>query len=369
MSKHRFSFVARPRHCGRRSGISHRLLVAAIFSAGCAADPASPHNDHPPRTFRMGFSAIPPRADQNATLAALELWTRRADIAMMHVSVPYKVLLSGTTAAAYVDAVDLPLANYYRAKGLPIAAMLDVTDGLNRAAEAPDLVSIGRSITEPAVQAAYRAYATAFAAKIRPSWMGLAAETNLIRETASPAVYVAIVKMSNDAAADIHALGGTLPSLYVSVQADIEWGRILHGNVFQGVERDFADFPFLTVLGVSSYPYFTFPDPEDVPLDYYARLVRGHAVPTMVVEGGWTSESFGNIQSSQAKQARYLRRQAEMLDSAKSIAMIQLTFTDRDVASSGANFGPFSTIGLVTDQLVPKGALATYDSIFARPRK
>ena len=35
----------------------------------------------------------------------------------MHISVPYKALLTGTTAATYVNTVDLPLANLYRGEG------------------------------------------------------------------------------------------------------------------------------------------------------------------------------------------------------------------------------------------------------------
>lgn len=319
----------------------------------------------------MGFSAFPPRATETSLLAALDLWTRRADMAIMHVSVPYKVLLSGITANTYVDTVEVPLANYFRAKNLPIVVTLDVTDGLNRTAEAPDLVSIGRSITEPAVQQVYRQYALAIASKIRPAYLGLAAETNLIRETAPAPVYAAMVQMTNAAAGEINALSGTRPTLYVSVQADIAWGRFLQNNVYQGVERDFTDFPFMKALGLSSYPYFTYADPSDVPLDYYARLPNGRSTPVLVVEGGWTSGAVGDIQSSEEKQARYLRRHEQILDSARAVAVFQLNFTDLDIASLNFPSGsilPFAKIGLVDVDLAPKRALATYDSIFARRR-
>jgi len=52
------------------------------------------------------------------------------------------------------------------------------------------------------------------------------------------------------------------------------------------------------------------------PEAYYARLSNGRKLPVMVVEGGWTSGSAGAIQSSLTKQARYLRRQERLLDSA-----------------------------------------------------
>jgi hypothetical protein len=321
----------------------------------------------------MGFSAIPPKPTEESLLDALQMWTRRGDAAIMHVNVPYEALLTGTTASTYVTEVELPLATYYRGKGLPITYMIDVTNGLDRAAEAPDLVQLGRSIQEPAIQSLYRQYARAVAQIIQPAYLGLAAETNLIHDVAPPGLYSAIVTMTNAAANEINALTGPKPALFVSIQADIAWGRIIHHNVYQGVDRDFTDFPFIQVLGLSSYPYFTFPNPEDVPLDYYSRLVIGRTTPVMVVEGGWTSASVGSVVSTEEKQVRYLRRHEQMLDSAKALAVFQLTFTDFDLTvfppqPAGSTLPLFARLGLVDENLNPKLALATYDSIFARPK-
>ena len=60
---------------------------------------------------------------------------------------------------------------------------------------------------EPAVQAVYRSYVLAAARKLNPEFIGLAAETNLIRAAAPPAVYAAVVRAANDAAADLRAAG------------------------------------------------------------------------------------------------------------------------------------------------------------------
>ena len=62
-----------------------------------------------------------------------------------------------------------------------------------------------------------------------------------------------------------------------------------------------------------------------------------------------------------------------LLDSARALAVVQLDFTDIDTLSlnlpPGTSLGPFSQLGLVDMNLNPKPALATWDSIFARPRK
>src|SRR5262249_43812190 len=143
---------------------------------GCKNNVANPAlTNLPSRTYRMGFSANPPQPTNESALATVNAWTKHADAAIMHVSVPYKSLLSGITAATYVNTVDLPLANLYRGKGFPLLVItVDVTDGLNRAAEAPDLVQLKRSITEPAVQLVYRQYVQAITSLIRPDYLGLA---------------------------------------------------------------------------------------------------------------------------------------------------------------------------------------------------
>ena len=271
----------------------------------------------------------------------------------------------------FENAVDLPLANYYRAKNITIVVTVDVTNGLDRSAQDPDLVAMHRSITEPAVQQVYRDYVKALVAAVHPAYLGLAAETNLIRAAAPDSVYGAVVQMANAAASDVRAAGGTQPRLYVSVQADEGWGRLAHNNVYQGVEQDFRDFPFMEALALSSYPYFVYTDPDDIPLDYYTRLANGRTLPILVVEGGWTSASVGSVQSSSLQQARYLRRQERLLDSAKAVAIFQLTYADLNLADypqpAGSILPLFAQLGVVDSQLKPKPALATYDSVFSRP--
>ena len=347
------------------------LALALLLAVSCGDRGTEP--THPaPRTFRMGFSAIPPDTTQQSTMASLDAWTRRADAAIMHVSVPYRALLSGITAAQYVTAVDLPLANFYRGRNLSIVITIDVTNGLDRSAEDPALVEMQRSITEPAVQQLYRQYVRELVSAIHPEYMGLAAETNLIRALTSPVVYGAVVRMANDAAADVRAMTGQRPRLYVSIQADEGWGRFLHNNVYQGVEADFRDFPFMEALAISSYPYFVYADPDDVPLDYYTRLANGRSIPVLVVEGGWTSGAVSTVQSSPEKQARYIRRHERLLDAAKAVAVFQLTYTDLDLSAfppqpPGSILPLFAQLGMVDAQLRPKLALRAYDSVFARP--
>src|SRR6185295_4788898 len=248
-------------------GLFPLLLFAALGASlvGCSGKvkhPTSTGTPAPPRSYRMGFSAIPPRADFALLLASLELWTRRADAAILHVSPPWAALLDGAAADSAVRLQHLGLVDYYRSKGLDLVVMLDVTDGLNRAAEAPELIAAGRSITEPEVQQLYRAYAVAMDTLLRPRYLGLAAETNLIRAASSPALYAALVQMVNAGAADVRAHDASV-KLYVSVQVETAWGRLAGPGPYVGIAADLADFPFLQAIGLSSYPYLGgFTEPE-----------------------------------------------------------------------------------------------------------
>jgi len=346
----------------RRLGV----FVCGLLMLGCSDSGGAPVT----RTYRMGFSAIPPRNDLTVAIASLNLWATRADAAIMHLSIPWTVLLGGTDAETEVRTVQLPLAQFYRGHGFALMVTLDVTDGLNRAQEDPALIAAGRSIADTAIQRLYRSYVTAIDTILDPDYLGLAAETNLIRAAAPDSVYAAVVTMTNAAAVEQRTLG-TSSHLYVSVQVEVAWGRLSGVGPFVGIAQDRADFPFIDLIGLSSYPYLAgFADPADLPDDYYSRLVEPPQLPVMVVEGGWPSVSAGSFVTSPTEQAHYIHRQAQLLDRAGAIGVFQLTFTDIDLVASppppGSILPLFATLGLVDTALIPKPALASWDSLFDR---
>ncbi len=319
----------------------------------------------------MGFSGLPPRIDQTVAVQALEIWTRRADIAIVHEELPWTELLAGTPPDSILAREKDGLIQYYRAKGLALVFVADATDGLAREKEAPQLRAAGRSLTEPAVQRLYRDWILAFVRRYRPEYVGLAAETNLIRVAAPRPVYDALVTVVNAAAADLAALPSP-PRRFISIQVEVGWGKLVN-TPYQGIETDFADFPFIDLLGLSSYPYFGWSDPAQMPDDYYSRLLGGRSMPVMVVEGGWASGSSTSFTSSPAVQARYLARQAALLERTTVLGWLQLTPTDIDLGSFPADLRdqltPFATLGVLDVNLAAKPALAVWDSLFSRPRR
>jgi hypothetical protein len=318
----------------------------------------------------MGFSSLPPRLTIPEVLRTIDSVSHHADAALMVPGIPWAALLADTAASLLVRRDQLPVSLLFRQHGLPIVATLDVTNGLDRSAESPVLDSLHRSIAEPAVQQAYREYVSAFDSIVHPEWLALAMETNLIRAAAPESVYSAVVAMTNAAAARLRA-DGSMAKLMVSVQVETAWGRLPAG-AFVGIAQDRTDFPFMDALGLSSYPYLGgFATPEAIPLDYYARLVAGNPLPMMVVEGGWSSGSVGTVTSSPELQARYIRRQMAIADSAKLAGIFQITFTDFDMSSfpvpPGSILPLFAQLGLEDTQYRAKPALAVWDSVLALP--
>jgi hypothetical protein len=221
------------------------------------------------------------------------------------------------------------------------------------------------------VREAYARYVGAFASLIRPEHLSVASETNLVRAAAPPELYAALV----DAAAQaVAAAKVASPStrVFTTVQVEVAWGRPVPGSGFVGIARDRADFPFAEAIGLSSYPYLAgFAEPEELPLDYYARLREGASLPLMVIEGGWTSASLGGIASSPDEQRRYLEQHVRILDSARATSWFQITFTDLDLTGvpppAGSILPLFAHLGLVDVNLAPKAALDVWDATFRRP--
>jgi len=323
----------------------------------------------------MGFSALPPRNTLADALRTIDLWSTRGDLAAIHDEPPYTELLAGTSPDVILQRDKVGLVDFYRSKGMQLMYMADLTDGLDRGQEAPQLRALGRSLAEPAVQQAVRTFLLAVSRILKPDYLGLAPETNLIRLSA-PSIYASVKQTANDAAADLRA-AGTSATLFVSVQVEAAWGKF-NNAPFVGIDTDRADFPFMRMIGLSSYPYLAYVQPEDIPNDHYSRLQSSMSpLPMMVAEGGWPSASVGNqpgqVMSSPALQARCVTRHAALLDSVGARGWTQLEFADIDPAAFPQPAPPslvlFVTLGYVDAQFAAKPALAQWDTLYARPRQ
>lgn len=357
-------------------------LVAALVAvlAGCGSDDKPTKPAAPTRTYFMGFSSLPPRGSIASIVATIDAFAPHSDAALIVTEPPWDSLLAGRSPDSLIRNNQFGLANYFRGKGLnTIVVSVDPTNGLDRASDSAPLVAAGRSLTEPAIQALFRAYVVAMDTLIHPQYLSVASETNLIRAAAPGTLYDALVQVANDAAADVRAHDATV-KLFTTVQVEVAWGRAPGvTGPYVGIATDRSDFPFSQIVGLSSYPYLAgFTLPDSVPIDYYSKLVEGNPLPEMVIESGWSSDSLArwipwadppilNVET----QARYIARHAAILDRAGAIGWFQIMFTDLDLASLGfpASAVPFASLGLVDVDLNPKPALSAWDRVLQLPRR
>ena len=236
------------------------LLLATLALACISCNKENPAE--PTRTYRMGFQNSTPRFDDfSLFLQSLAIWTTRADAAIISIEVPWDSLYAGKSAKQYVLNNYKGLVDYYRSKNFHLWVYIDPANGLNRASDARELISLGKSMTQDDVQKLYRRFAVVMDSILRPEHLGLALETNLIRAASPPSLYNGIKKAVNDAAADVRIIDKTV-KLSISAQADFAWGRLLGNGIYVGIAQDFIDFPFIQELGISSYPYFGFSKPK-----------------------------------------------------------------------------------------------------------
>jgi hypothetical protein len=357
-------------------------ILAATFLAaalgGCGNDDAPTKPGPNTRTYFMGFSGFPPKNSIASILQTIDAFAPRSEYGMILTEPPWDSLLAGRPPDSLILANQVGVAGYFRGKGLKVLVTVDATNGLDRSSDSAPLVAAGRSLTEPAIQALYRAYVTAMDTLIHPDYLGVASETNLIRLAAPASLYNAVVAAANGAAADVRAHDGVV-KIFTTVQVEVAWGRLGGPGPYAGIATDRADFPFIQVLGLSSYPYLGgYAAPESIPIEYYSRLVEGNPIPEMVIEGGWSSDSTSLAKPwtdppawGVENQKRYITRHAAILDRAGAIGWFQITYADLDMASLGLppSAAPFASLGLVDIDLNPKPALAAWDAQHARPRR
>ena len=343
-----------------------RLLLLFIFSILFSCTPKTVETNT--RTYRMGFQSSAPRYDFNTLIQCLNMWTQRADAAIISSEVPWDSLYAGVSPVDYVTNNYTGLVNYYRNKQLKLWIYMDPANGMNRAANSDKLITIGKSITQMDAQLKYERFLFVMDSMLQPEHIGFAIETNAIRALAPDSIYQAIKKVANVCATQISNYDKKV-IMGISIQADFAWGKLTNSN-YIGIDQDFTDFPFIQELGISSYPYFCFNNPQDIPTDYYSRLTIGRNIPCFVSEGGWSSRNVTTTYNTNTqKQSDYIQQQNVLLNNIHANAVFQLTFTDIDITNmpSGtpANLSLFSYIGLIDSALQPKPALATWDNLFA----
>ena len=344
------------------------LVIFMLMLGGCKKSAPTTSNNNI-GSYRMGFAVSAPNGQ--LVLQSLNMWATRADAAIISTQIPWGVLYGGTSPETYINQNYKDLVNFYRTKNFKVWVYLDPANGLDRTANAADLAALGKSIAQPEPQTRFARFAFLMDSLLKPDHIGLALETNAIRTSSPSNIYQGVKAAANLAANSIKAYDKNV-KLSVSIQADFAWG-LLNGTAYQGIDADFDDFSFIQELGISSYPYLVYNQPQDIPANYYSRLLQGHSLPVFISEGGWSSQAVANYSETLQKQQDYITKQSSLLDGINAIAYFQLTFTDFEQSTfppgTPAIISLFTHIGLVDTTLQAKPALSAWDNTFHRTLK
>jgi outer membrane protein TolC len=153
------------------------------------------------------------------------------------------------------------------------------------------------------------------------------------------------------------------------VQVETAWDRFNAVNpTYVGVEQDFADFPFAQMLGLSSYPYFGFAQPEDIPAGLPSELLERR--PDVIAAERRVAAAFNRV--GEAKAARLPTISLTAGVSAISSDLIVLKDHDNPVWNIGASLlAPIYRGGALKTQVAirtseQKQAVAAYASVGLR---
>ncbi len=191
------------------------VLVISLFVLSCDDD--KPYQ----RSYRMGFQNSAPRIDNlDLFIQSLNLWTQRSDAAIISTEVPWEELLSGVDPVQYAINNYQGLVEFYRSKNLELWIYIDPQNGLDRTSDAIELQEAGKSIADADAQLLYRRFTVVMDSLFQPEHLGLALETNLIRDAASPAIYNGVKQAANAAFTDVHLWIDRHPVAQTDIPAD-----------------------------------------------------------------------------------------------------------------------------------------------------
>jgi hypothetical protein len=366
------------------------LLMLLLVLLACDDDPAlktapSEQTSTPSRAGSVfdsgrtayGFFPSPPRPTTNSVVRTLQGMADHADVVLFQEPIPWEDFIDASGGESQKIEEMWEVVAYIEALGMEPIFIVDPLNGLNRREfQGLPPALAGSDFSTPEVRAAFKNFALRLAREFQPRYLGLASEINtyldaypadaenyrsLYRET-----YAAVKEEFPDTQVfvtfqwdDLNRLDGD------GTPYEVKWDQV---EAFE---------PYLDVWAISSYPYFFFETPGDVPEDYYTPLLDRTEKPLAVAESGWTSESVESWRGSPAYQSDYL----SLLDGqigARLDFWINLIYADLEWKSyrgvlreegSADDLGTlsyFTYLGLVEADGAPKPALEKWDELRAR---
>lgn len=151
-----------------------------------------------------------------------------------------------------------------------------------------------------------------FVETMKPKYFGLGNEVNFEYKDDTSA-FTNFVHFFTETRAELKKVS---PDTKVFTVWQLEWLKGLHGGLFGGMNDPDAlsqwylldQFPEADFFAFTSYPTLIYPNPSDIPENYYSEISTYSNKPIAYTEVGWLREGPKGWESSSAEQVEFIHR-------------------------------------------------------------
>ena len=317
-----------------------------------------------PRTFAMGFMAIPASLSESAYVRVFDVAAEHGDLIMILRGLPWAEVGPGAHLLPATEATIQRETALVRERDLELLFAIDPWEPTDRGRLVGD--APGDSFTDPAVVEAYLAYVELVVTRYRPRWLALAVDLDQFA-VAQPAdvrafhaAYIRAYRRVKELAPETRVFA---TFQLEDLQGLLPWGEP-HAPQWSLILR-FA--PVLDVLAFSTFPSFLFPFPSDIPNQYYSRL-NAFAKPIALVPVGYASDAgrAGVTYGTPGGQRRFLERLLAETGAAPWALVVWLAPDDPQFATAGP-YDLLSHMGLRDGRGAAKPAWTVWAEQARRP--
>jgi hypothetical protein len=363
----------------RRILLSLSILILLTLACGEGSIPPPPEDSvFDSSSTAYGFFPSPPEVTIESIFKIYEDMGDHADFVLIQQNTAWDDFVNGTDGESQTRTDLVNQVKLARQNDLEYIFVIDALNGLNRREYVGLPAGWDASFANPDVRSAYKNYALWVVRTFHPHYLGLASEINTYMD-AYPEDAQNFVSLYNE----IHALvkaEAPETQIFVSFQWDDlnnmfpqpeEGNRQKYDVNWEQIE---AFEPNLDLWVISSYPYFIFPTGADIPTDYYSPLLARTDKPIAIAEGGFSTQTVGQMTNTPDDQVAYLNAVHDQLGPRLAFWVntllndFNLDSYAAEMEKTGRNpndarmLGNFAYIGLREFDGTPKPALEVWNS-------
>ena len=353
------------------------LALLALAAAGCRVErvdePAYTATPRPtagePRSFRLGFSSLPARLDDDAHLEALNIAALYGDLLLIQRSPSWAEFLPGVAPSDELLDLTQREVRAIEERRLTLFYAIDPYDPGDRGRLAAPPEGYERSgLLNPDLSAAIVTEARFIAGAYQPAYLAFGVEVNATYDR-SPGAYLAylgVYREVYDAVKEVSPETLVFPTFQYEQLLGVTPWEVAHAPRWERL-ADFGER--LDLVAIATIPSLTQPVARTIPPDYYRQLQQHTDLPIAFAATGFSSAPGpGGINSSTPpEQRRYLQRLFADAEAMQSPFVIWFASRDPEFVSEIAALEPLGSIGLLDTGGEPKEAWPVWAEAAQRP--